>query len=219
MRSISSLSALRPGGMAIWAGLFFVLLATPGSSFADSIRYTAGAGSKLVLNGDSTLHKYACVAQQIKAEGELQINSKKRDVEAIRTAVIEGKMSAWTVRIPVAGLKSEHSGLDENLQKAMRADQFPEVTFKMTSYKTDAAGPDNALAIKAQGVLTVAGKSRNVSINGLMTITENGFTLSGKKGLLMSEYSVEPPVLFMGTVKTDDKVEIQFNLNMLSNQK
>lgn len=219
MRSISSLFAHRSGGMAARAGLFFVLIAAPGSSFADSIRYTAGAGSKLVLNGDSTLHKYTCVAQQITAQGELKINSKKHDVVTIRTAVVEGKMSSWVVRIPVTGLKSEHSGLDENLQKSMHAGQFPEVTFKMTSYKTDTAGPDNALAIKAQGVLTVAGKSRNVTINGLMTITENGFTLSGKKGLLMSEYSVEPPVLFMGTVKTDDKVEIQFNLNMLSNQK
>lgn len=211
---IHPLSALRRG-----AGAICLLLTATGGVYADSIRYTAGAGSKLVLNGDSTLHKYACVAQQLTAEGELKIASKKRDVEAIRTAVIEGKMSNWTVRIPVAGLKSEHSGLDENLQKSMRADQFPEVTFKMTSYKTDAAGPDNMLSIKAQGVLTVAGKSRNVSLTGLMTITDTGFMLSGKKGLLMSEYSVEPPVLFMGTVKTDDKVEIQFNLNMLLNQK
>ena len=199
-------------------GLFFLLLSGSGNVFADRIRYAAAPGSKLVLNGDSTLHKYACVAQQFVAEGELKIASKKRDAETIRTAVIEGKMSTWTVRVPVVGLKSEHSGLDENLQKSMRSDQFPEITFKMTTYKTDAAGPDNMLAIKAQGVLTVAGRSRNVSLTGLMTITGAGFTLSGKKDLLMSEYSVEPPVLFMGTVKTDDKIEIQFNLNMLSNQ-
>lgn len=201
------------------AGVFCLLLAAAGSLGAENIRYTAGACSKLVLNGDSTLHKYACVAQQLAAEGELRIASKKRDVETIRTAVIEGKMSSWTVRIPIAGLKSEHTGLDENLQKAMHAGQFPEVTFKMTSYKTDAAGPDNMLSIKAQGMLTVAGQSRNVSLTGLMTITDTGFMLSGKKGLLMSEYSVEAPVLFMGTVKTDDKVEIQFNLNMFLNQK
>lgn len=211
-----TLSANRMRGLSV---LFCSLFLAVGGLSADNLRFIAGAGSKLLLNGDSTLHKYSCVAQQLTAEGVLKLPSKKRDVQSIRTAVIEGKMSTWTVRIPVASLKSEHSGLDENLQKSMRADQHPEVTFKMTSYKTDAAGPDNMLSVKAQGVLTVAGKVRNVSVTGLMTITDGGFTLAGKKGLLMSDFSVEAPVLFMGTVKTDDKVEIQFNLNMQLDQK
>jgi polyisoprenoid-binding protein YceI len=186
---------------------------------AAAIHFVSSAGSSLILKGDSTLHKYECKTQRATAAGKLELSAKQPTITEMRTALFEGKMTQWIVRVPVKTLKSERDGLDENLQKALKADKYPDIVFTMSSYETYSAGADSRLSVTAKGTLTVAGKSRVVSIPAIINLADGSFILSGEKSLLMSDYGVVAPVLFMGTVKTDDKVVIHFKMHMVQSKK
>lgn len=202
------LMALVPAALPV----FFLL--SPGSVSAEPTRFASRPESRLYLSGDSTLHKFQSVAHGLVAVAEMKGDLRSGDLAAMRSAIFNGKMSGFIVQVPVLRLKSDHDGLDENLQKALKATENPEITFKMTSYEAYSAGEDTRIMIQAQGLLRVAGKERKTMIQGIVNLTGDSFTITGSKELFMSEFDVHPPVLFIGTVKTADKVIIHFNLKM-----
>jgi len=194
-----------------------ILLA--GHLSAEPTHFVTSPESKLYLTGDSTLHKFRSVAFGFAAAGELQAQIKSGDVAAMRAALFKGKMVSFILRVPVIKMKSERDGLDENLQKALSAAENPEITFRMTSYEAYSTDEDTRIMVRAEGTLRAAGKERKTMIEGIVNLSGNSFTLSGSTELLMSEFDVKPPVLFMGAVKTDDKVVIHFDLRMIPAKK
>ena len=44
-----------------------------------------------------------------------------------------------------------------------------------------------------------------------------GIVLEGSKALLMSSYGIKPPSMFLGTLKTNDQVVIDFRLVLTNN--
>jgi len=198
----------------ITAALLVLALLAP-LVHAEGIRFAAAGDSRLSLSGDSTLHAYESVSTGFSATADLHAPVRTGDMAALRQAIFNGKMSGFVLQVPVRKLKSAREGLDENLHKALRAPEFPEITFKMTSYEAYSAGEDARILIKAGGQLQVAGKIRDTVITGYVHLSADAFTLSGTKELLMSDFDVHAPVLFLGTVKTDDKIVVHFNLRMV----
>jgi hypothetical protein len=97
--SISLAAPVAPAAPAATA------LAAPSSSF------TLAPGSKLWLEGDSTLHKFSTNATKVEAVAELDGTFAAGAPDA-RAAVAGGALKSLRVSVPVAGLKSGESGLD-----------------------------------------------------------------------------------------------------------
>src|SRR5262249_36399465 len=102
-------------------------------------------------------------------------------------------------------------GLDKNLLKALKASEHPEVTFHVTTPHLGAAAGDT-LAVSADGVLSVAGAARPITVAGRLVRAETGVWLEGEHGLRMSDYGVKPPTLMLGPPKARDAVSIHFQL-------
>jgi polyisoprenoid-binding protein YceI len=62
------------------------------------------------------------------------------------------------------------------------------------------------------GPLTIAGQSRDVTINGT-AVRENGrLRVTGSKQLTMTEFGVQPPRLMAGTMRVHAPVTIGFDV-------
>jgi polyisoprenoid-binding protein YceI len=116
-------------------------------------------------------------------------------------------IEAFEVAVPVKTLASDKDGLDKNMFKSLKADQFPDVIFKMKTLDLATGGKG-----KAPGVLTVAGISHDVVFT--VTTKRVGATLnvSGALDLLMTDYGIAPPKAMMGMLKTDPKVTVSFDV-------
>jgi len=159
---------------------------------AGATTATLQPGSKLWLEGDSTLHPYRSDAERIDLTAELE----------------RQKPSKLTVRIPIAALKSEHKGLDKNLQAALKAKDNPDIVFTLEKFEA-APGSDEVTAI---GNLTVAGATKEETIRAKVAWKDGRAVVDGQEPLLMTDFGVKPPTMMMGTIKTSDRIVVKFHL-------
>jgi polyisoprenoid-binding protein YceI len=121
-------------------------------------------------------------------------------------ALEPGVVEAFAITIPAATLASPKGDLDKNMHKALKVEQFPDITFRLVRFETKGdGGPARAI-----GMLTIAGVEREVALT--LTTKRAGDTLNvqGTLDLLMTDYGVTPPKAMLGMLKTDPKVTITF---------
>jgi len=178
----------------ITAGAMAGVLAV--SAFSVAPRNLAlSKDSRLWLEGTSTVRSYKCTASKL-------------DVSAIgepAAAPTEIVKSASLV-VPVAQLDCGNKTMNEHMRKALKAEQFQQISWKMTSY--DVQGT----SVTVDGKLTIAGKENAIQLKGTGTAENGVIRFKGSKQFKMTEYGVKPPSLMLGTMKVGDPVTVSFDL-------
>jgi polyisoprenoid-binding protein YceI len=118
----------------------------------------------------------------------------------------------FEVVIPVRGLKSGEGLLDKNMYKALKAKDVPEIRFLLQSYRTLPAGEGGAMPFEAAGSLSISGVQKPVTLRGTARVEGDRLRVDGDYDLVMTDYGVKPPTLFLGTIKVADPVQIHFRL-------
>jgi hypothetical protein len=163
-----------------------------------------GSGSKVWLEGDSTLHPYSSVSREFKVEMKVAEGTPKSLAEGIQARA----PAAMTVTIPVKSLKSDKKGLDKNLYKALDAEKNPDIVYVLTGYEV-AEGK-----VTTSGTLTVAGKTKDQPLTGTLSLKDGRAVVDGEQPLLMTDFGVKPPKMMLGAVKTQDKIVVKFHLEL-----
>jgi polyisoprenoid-binding protein YceI len=153
------------------------------SSSAAALSLKAGS---LWLEGDSTLHAYKSTATVLSVSGAAP--------------------EALVVTVDVKGLKSGDKGLDKNMYNALKAEANPQITFKASKYEH--SGSSAAI----HGLLSIAGVEKPVTVQARVEPAAEGTRVQGSKKLLMSEFGIKPPKMFLGTLKVRDRVVIHFDI-------
>jgi polyisoprenoid-binding protein YceI len=119
-------------------------------------------------------------------------------------------MKVLDVRIPVKEMKSGKGGLDKNMRKSLKAEEFPEIQFHLLNYQTLASTiTADGILIKATGQLKIAGVEKTIDIDAQAIKNQEGVKIEGTKELLMTDYGIKPPTLLM--IKTRDLVVVYFD--------
>jgi polyisoprenoid-binding protein YceI len=164
--------------------------------------YTLSTGNKVSIKGTSSLHDWEEVANDYTC--------------TISTAQQESsfKFETLTFNVKAKSIKSDKDLMDKKTYEALKADKFPEITFKMTSPVELDLNQDTFKGT-ITGNLTMAGVTKTISVpvNGKKK-TDNSFQISGSKKIKMTDYKMEPPTALMGSIKTGDEVTINFTLNL-----
>jgi len=174
--------------------------------------FTLAPGSRLSLEGESTLHAYKSTATKVEATADFDGTFAAGSPDA-RAAVAAGALMGLRVAVPVADLKSGEGGLDKNMQKALKQDAAPVIRFTLVDYKAEEA-KDGSLLVKAHGRLAIAGVEKDTVVEAACRFGPGGVEVTGAKDVLMSDYGIKPPVMMLGTIKTADKVVVRFALKL-----
>jgi polyisoprenoid-binding protein YceI len=92
------------------------------------------------------------------------------------------------------------------MYKALKVKEFPDITFRLIRFE---GGVDPA-ALRAKGVLNIAGVEREVMLGLTTTRDDVKFRVNGSLSLLMTDYGIAPPKAMLGMLKTDPKVTVTF---------
>lgn len=192
--------------LAMVAVLASAVTAGAAESIPDTTsRIQLAPGSRLTLRGKSTLHDYASTATQLQLAVELAAPEAASELARLAAP---GAVKSIVLTVPVLGMKSEKDGLDKNMYKALKATANPNIVFRLQSATP---GPNGA-AFHVAGELEVAGQLRPVEMDVRASESSEGIVLEGSKALLMSDFGIKPPSMFLGTLKTDDRVVIEWRL-------
>jgi YceI-like domain len=113
--------------------------------------------------------------------------------------------------VPVDKLASGEKGLDANMRKALKGDQFKEIRFRMQSYDVRPPAASGALfTVLLHGRLSLAGVERAIDVDAAGVQAGTGIRLTGSKDLLMTDYQIKPPTMMLGTIKTANQITVKF---------
>jgi len=167
------------------------------------------------LIGDSTLHPFSSRTSTLQFSTALDF-PKTEEATTVWDAILrKDALKKWELTIPVKTLKSKESSLDKNMYKALKAEDYSEIRFRLSAYEVVAStGVTPVTKIKATGTLTIAGQDRHIVLWVDATSEETGLHLQGQYTLKMSDYGIKPPTLLMGTIKVRDPIEVHFDLRL-----
>lgn len=190
---------------AIATLIFMVATATTvkAQSFTE---YQATNQSQLSISGTSSLHDWHMKldALNCKIMGE-EVSGKDM---VLKNIDFEAKVS---------NLKSNESSImDNKAYKAMKEDKFPTISFTGDKVLTLPLSHDQ-FSGTVSGLLSIAGKKKEVQINIKGNSEKGLITVEGVYPLKMSDFGINPPTAFFGTLKTGDQIKVHFKILFKNN--
>jgi len=209
-----------PWKSIVWLGVAAACLSFASSAFAaekDQIEIKLGPESVLWLEGTSTMHDFESRSKKVTVElTRAPGTAQPTDAAGLMALIRASAVLEVEVQVPVASLKSDKEALDKNLRKAMKAEEHHNVRFALKKYSiAPGAAPGDTAAIEAEGLLAVAGQERPISLTARAYPAGEGVWLEGSEKLLMSEYGIKPPKMFLGTLKVHDPIIIHYRLFLI----
>jgi len=158
--------------------------------------YHVSDQSNVMIFGSSSLHDWESEVEQVSGKGTFTVNGP--DVKELKDL---------NVVFVVKSIESGKSKMNNLTYEALKAGEHPNIIFKVTEVTAI-----NNNTIRAKGLLTIAGKTNPVEVNGSAKVSGNAVTISGEQKLNMTDYDVEPPTAMFGTIKVEEEVTIKYNL-------
>lgn len=179
--------------------------------FAQSVtRFDAKPGSKVTIDGTSTVHDWTVEGGII--AGAMELDSK---FTADPTKAAPGKVGAKVdATIPVRSLKSGKSAMDSIMHGALKQPTQPKIEYRLTelTLKETPKSADGPFNFDSKGELAVAGVTNKVAFPVVMTRTGNTIKTSGTTSVKMTSFGIQPPApaVALGLIKTGDDVKLTF---------
>lgn len=168
-----------------------------GLAFLQAEAVTAQQGSvDFTVSGNSTIRGWTCAVS-----GSAQVTFGS----STPVPGLSGGVQSATLTVPVRAFECPEDEMREHLLEAMRAEEFPEITFRLNDYEARGQG------IVANGTLTILDATRPVSLPLSLTPAGSGVQLAGELPLDMTAYGVEPPVVMLGMLRVRPQIRIEFS--------
>ena len=166
------------------------------------------ANAKVTVEGTSNVHDWTASTTAVVLTAA-QVAGANGD--ALKEALQPGALTAFEVRIPARGLTSPKEGIDKNMHKALKVEEHPHVTFRLSALEPVAG------AYKATGMLTIAGVEKEVVLTVNVQPNGGALNVTGTTDLVMTDFGVKPPSAMLGMIKTNPKVTIRLELTLAAN--
>lgn len=161
--------------------------------------------ARITIAGTSNVHDYTATTAEAKVT-RVALGAVVPGETFWEEVQKPGGLQSFDVTIPAATLKSSKDGLDKNMYKALNVKDHPQITF---SLKKMEGAPG---ALKALGVLTIAGVEREVTLPLKTQRKGANLSVTGELDLLMTDYGIAPPKAMMGMVKSSPKIKVTFDV-------
>ena len=149
----------------------------------------------------------------IKVEGTSTMHNWNAQSDAIKGSVkINGSELAGSVDIPANSFKSESGAMDKNMFTALKAQQYPEITYKFLIGRLIGMNDKQYTTFETKGDITIAGEKRTITMPfEIKKLSDNRIEITGHYKLKMTDYGITIPKFLFGMVKTGDDVDVSWD--------
>ncbi|MRG59122.1 YceI family protein [Agromyces sp. CFH 90414] len=139
-----------------------------------------------------------------------------RTEQVTGTLEVEGlSLTAAEITVDVASIETDSGNRDDYFRDtAMRVDEFPTATFVLTEAVTTSTAPvaGEVQTVQATGELTLAGTTREVTVELEAVFDGEGGQVAGSIPVTFADFGVEAPNLGFVSVEPDGFVEISLRV-------
>jgi hypothetical protein len=201
----------------IIAGTFALCLAASLNAAEGTTRLDAMPGSKVRLEGTSSLHDWQVEATFIGGNLQAGANFPLAQGQEVKPGKVEAKGAAW---ITVRALKSiEKDGkpysdkMDTIMWEKLKQPTNPRIVYHISelTLKEAPKAKDGPYLFDSVGQLAVAGVTNKISMPVNVTVlADKKVKVSGNTMVKMTDFKVEAASIGGGLFKTGDEVKILF---------
>ena len=163
--------------------------------------YRMSGDYTVTISGTSNLHKWDETVHTVTGDGLITWNTNGTyDLGKVNLVLVAHSIKSTEGRI-----------MNNNTYKALKADDYPNITFALIFPVTSIQDDGKPHQITAKADLTIAGKTRRVDMTVAAT-TQGHATIifEGSRKIKMTDFDIDPPVALFGTLKTGDDIVIHF---------
>lgn len=173
-----------------------IALLASASSIAQTT-FGIAEGSKLWIDGSSTVNTFSCSTVQIDGN-----------------AHFVGDSSSVEVDIIVHSLHCGNDRMNDDMYNAMKASTHPSIHYSLAAVGNvvlDSIADE--FHIDTEGLITIAGVSKKINIPiDVHQLGYGRYLITGKKDLAMHDFNITPPSAFFGIIKAHDQLIVNFAL-------
>lgn len=195
------LHSVRHAGGCSLAAFLLAVTAAPAQEPAPAP--IAVETATVAISGTSNIHAYTASTTAVRLRHARLASGVP--VGALDDMVKPGAIEAFEIVVAAATLSSPKEGLDKRMHKALKADEHPDIVFRLIRLEPGASD-----AMKAVGALRIAGVERQVTLDLKTERLPAALKVRGEVRLLMTDFGVKPPTAMLGMLKTDPKVTVTF---------
>ncbi|NWF83520.1 MAG: YceI family protein [Bryobacteraceae bacterium] len=184
---------------------------------ADWVKLTSKPGSKVRMDGTSSIHDWyvegAIIRGTFEVEPEFLTDKTLKSVKSLTTTEVNPKVE---LAIPVRSLKSSGGQkMDEIMQEAMNAKEHKDITYKLKEMVVKGEVPASGTPVKfdTKGELTVNGVTQPCNMEVTMErVDDSRVKFIGTQKLKMTDFKITPPApsLAGGAITTGDDITVKF---------
>ena len=163
--------------------------------------------SEVILLGNSNVTDYSCKLYDLSNNSHISIKS-----EVYGHTI---KLENAVISLKSNGFECDNKIMTKDFYKTIKGAQFPEIKVEFLQFTLvqDIAKYQIQKDIPAKLLIQLAGKSNQYStLLKSFSIHSNQLTMSGSIEVLMTDFDIDPPTALFGAVKTDDEIQVDFNI-------
>lgn len=172
------------------------------SLLSAQVTYRVAEGSSVVVEGTSTALDWT--AQVGTVQGSVEWSS-----DPIQSA--NATIEAAALTLPVESMQGREEAMDKKIYHAFDSETHPDIVFTMTDLEAPTAYRGE-FALTVAGTLKMAGQTRDIRVPLTGQVTGSGVDFSGSVDLNMTEWGIEPPTAFFGTLEVGEVVTVKVSL-------
>ncbi|MCU0770792.1 MAG: YceI family protein [Verrucomicrobia bacterium] len=193
------------------------LLIAVGLTNAETLELKARPGSKVRIDGTSTVHDWTVEGNLIGGSATVGAGFPLEAAQAVTPGPVAATVNAF---IPITSLKSVKDGkpystkMDEIMYEKLGKPTHRNIAYSLDELILKSAPEANGapFLFEAKGKLVVAGVTNLIQLPVEVTpMGEGQVKFATKTSLKMTDYKIEPPAptIALGLIKTGDEVQLQ----------
>lgn len=186
------------------------MLTGVGEVFSFQSTFVPSSESRLWIQGSSNVNQFECYADNY--AGEATVPQPQGSPSVINAS---SELLVLKIDIEVDSFDCGKQKMNKDLQEALQADKFPEITFlyQDASLISEPQDMDDGFRLRVYGLLTVAGTTKEIDFSTeAYYINQQRVRAVGETTINMTDYGVKPPTALMGLIRADEELTVHFDL-------
>jgi hypothetical protein len=185
-----------------------VLLISGSQLFAQTGALYLLKDHEVVINGKTNVNKFSCKLKMSDLKDTLSIK--------VTHAYNRIDFQGLALRLPINEFDCGNPIMNADLRKLLQADEYPELVLEMKRIEfgpPSKGGYDDSYIINT--LITIAEvRKTEVFRNSGIEEDDKHIRFYGKHNLFLTNYNIEPPQKFFGTIKVQNELEVEFEINL-----
>ncbi len=181
-------------------GLLFCFHFQMKAQSTDDQIWSVSRTSKVFIKGKTNVNEFTCSVNEITTVDTISSFTKSN-----------GKVCVFypnEIKIAVNNFDCSNKMMEQDLQATLKSDEFPFIKISFITLTKD----DETNETMANLWIEIAGQKRLQNAICSLSESSNNKTLVGSKNICLSDFKVEAPQKFMGMVKVQDQIEVNFEI-------